>query len=217
MNKYQIKRNEVRNMILKLNTNLIPLFTGTYENIWEVSEELNAMYDRNEFMKSIVRAYKANEAMIVREIDLSFVKSIKFTGKYYSPRYYNFSTDTLDFNLNVDKKKLYKILDRLSKDTKFDAWLKENFSHRSGFISFTPNNYKDLATQIKTEGDEFEQSIGAMIQYLLLDEESKLSQIETEIYEDWSGNGYYGLNYTLACDYCEVENVEWDHKCNMTA
>jgi len=58
-------------MKVKLNTNLVPMFSGTYETLWEVIEtddngkELPVDYDRKEFMRSIIMAYNEHTKDIV--------------------------------------------------------------------------------------------------------------------------------------------------------
>lgn len=195
-------------MKVQLNTNLIPLFTGTYESpYWEVreyddgGEEVGVDYDFKEFMASIVREYQGHEEYILSELGVSFIKSIKFTGTFYSPAYYNFSTDTLDFELSINKTSMLQALATLESDPEFSKYLHDNYTSYDGFMSFTPNNYQDLAHEIKTGGQEFDQSLGALITYLAIqsgniDADGGCS-IEAMIAEDWQGNGYNGLEYTV--------------------
>lgn len=189
-----------------LNTNLIPLFNGTYETGWEVSEvndegdELEVNYDHQELMKSIAQVYQKNEAYILSELNCPFIRSIHFTGGTYSPREYNFSTDTLDFTVNIDEKKLREALETLRGNTDFETYLHENFTSYDGFISFTPNTYGELYDAITKHGDEHDQALGALITYRNkeeLDLYGKCS-IEEAIHENWQANGYEGLDYTTA-------------------
>lgn len=188
-------------MKIKLNTSLVPFFTGCYENIWEVREtdddgnELEVEYDFKDMMKSIVEAYTNHEDEILRDLEVSFIKSIKFTGGFYSPREYNFSTDNIDFEVEVDKKELNKTLDKLATDLEFRQFLTDNFSSRSGFISFTPDNYSEIVEQIETENDHLAQSVGAVIRYLATQE--TLDNIEEMVYDHWQGNGYGSLDYKI--------------------
>ena len=189
-----------------LNTNLIPLFSGTYETQWEVSEandegeELEVNYDHHELMKSIARVYQKNEDYILRELNCPFIRSIHFTGGTYSPREYNFKTDELDFTIDINEKKLQEALEGLWDNADFDAWLRENFTSRDGFISFTPNSYMKLHDAIVKHTDEHDQALGAVITYLAkknLKPHGGCS-IEEMVHENWQGNGYGGLDYTTA-------------------
>ena len=199
-----------------MNSNLIRVFSGTYENMWDVQEwndegdELAIDYKFDDLMKSIVSVYKDNEKHILTEMNIPFINSIKLKKTYFTPREYNFKTDELDFNISVNKIKLLKALDKLKDNKKFDKHLHDNYSSYDGFMSFTPNNYKELREQITTRGDEFEQSMGALITYLVGRE--RLRSIEFDVYEEWSCNGYGGLEYKLMCDACNRE-VSCYHKC----
>ena len=189
-----------------LNTNLIPLFNGTYNTQWEVSEtndegeELDVDYDFGELMKSIAHAYQKNETYILSELNCPFIRSIHFTGGTYSPREYNFSTDTLDFTVNIDERLLRVSLEALRGNKDFGTWLRENFTSRDGFISFTPNSYGELFEAITKHGDEHDQALGAFITYLNKEELDLYGKCEIDetIHEDWQGNGYEGLDYTTA-------------------
>ena len=192
-------------MNIQLNTNLVPIFSGTYESIWEVCEyndngdELEVDYKHEDLMASIAQVYGKNEAYILSKLNCPFVKNIKFTGKTFSPREYNFKTDELDFEVTIDKTMLAKTLNSLKSDKNFEAFLHDNYTSYDGFMSFTPNNYDELANQVKTQGDEFEQAIGAIITYLAKPNITHQGgcSIESMVHEDWNGNGYYGLDYQI--------------------
>ena len=187
-----------------LNTNLVPLFSGTYESIWEVYEtddqgnELPVDYNQADFMASIASEYQKHNAYIKSELAIDFIKSINFTGGTNSPREYNFSTDTLDFEVEINKTKLLQTLKNLETDQEFSKYLKDNFTSYDGFMSFTPNNYHDLKTQIVGEGDEYSQALGALITYLGKNiEHGGGTSIEEMVFDSWQGNGYGGLDYKI--------------------
>lgn len=187
-------------MIRKLNTNLVRIFSGTYESIWEVSEtdddgnELEVDYKHSDLMKSIAEEYQAHAKKIKKLLNLTFINSISFTGETWSPREYNFTTDQLDFNMDINKIKLLESLRSRKNDGKLSQFLIDNYRSRDGFISFTPDNYGELVEQIVGDGDECDQAIGAYITYLAGD---TFNEIEEAVYEDWQGNGYGGLDYKI--------------------
>ena len=204
-------------MKIKLNTNLVPIFSGTYETQWDVIEtndngdEMNVVYDHNDLMKSIANEYQNHADYILSEFEIPFIKKIKFTGGFDCPPYYNFSTDTLDFEIIVNKTQLLRALNELADGEEFATFLKEHFTSYDGFMSFTPNNYADLKIEILEEGREFTQSIGALISFLALD---KLSEIEESIHEDWRGNEYRGLDYHVECWKCDgILEYPYEHEC----
>jgi hypothetical protein len=60
-----------------------------------------------------------------------------------SPREYNFTTDKLVCEVEVDLDKLKKYCYETERE-KFEEYLKENYSSYDGFISFVPNNVKEF-------------------------------------------------------------------------
>lgn len=205
---------------IKLNTGLIPLFSGTYNTIWEIQEtdeqgnELTTKYDFKDFMKGIASVYKNKEDYILSELNVSFIKNIKFTGTFYSPREYNFSTDTLDFTIDIDKTEMLAELSNLRNDKDFETYLYDNFTDQSGFISFTPNNYASLYIAIMQENDEYHQAISALITYLAKDVINQEYNFEYTIYDHWQGNGYGGTDYDTVCEWCDKHiDYDNDYKC----
>jgi len=94
----------------------------------------------------------------------------------------------------IDKRAMLKALDELANSQKFGKFLIDHYRSRDGFISFTPDNYKELQETILSEGNEFEQAIGASIRFTA---KNNINKIESEVLEDWLCNGYYGLDYKI--------------------
>ena len=98
-------------------------------------------------------------------VDLGLgIIDIKVVGMY-SPKYYNFETDTLNFDLVTDDKFTDNIIDVINKleqseRADFSKFLKDNYTSYDGFTSFTDNNIPDLIESIK-DGEERE--IGAFL------------------------------------------------------
>lgn len=190
-------------MKLLLNTNLIPIFSGTYENMWEVREyadsgdELTPDYKQKDLLKSIAGIYQGNEEGIRKILGVPFIKKIHFTRKTWSPREYNCNTDQLDFVVTIDKREMVKTLKKLAGNKKFDGWLNANFSSYDGFISFTPNNYRELSEEILGNGREYYQAISALIRFLA---KTEYREIEQDMYGEWASNGYNGLKYTISSE-----------------
>lgn len=202
-NELKTNKTKNKNKDYSMNSDLIPLFSGTYETIWNAHEyddngyEFELDYTTKDLMKSITEAYQENTIAILNDLrgKVDFIENIEFLGTYYSPRQYNFSTDVIDFTLTINWAKLLKTLHKLKKDKLFHKFLKDNFSSYDGFISFTPDNFDDLETEILNDLQESEQSIGAIIQYLTSND--FLHEIEMNIWDYWSGNGYCGLDYKI--------------------
>lgn len=192
-------------MKVKMNTGLIPIFSGTYYTQWKVTEydedgqELDLEYDFSEFMDGIARAYDADSPQILRDMKYCapFITGITFTGAHYSPKEYNFSTDVLDFVLDVNSKMLRTKLVELKGSREFADFLSENFRSRDGFISFTPHTFAGIYDSIvhhrTGKYNRFEHALAALVTFLCRD---VLPEIEEHVCNRWDGNGYGGLDYT---------------------
>jgi hypothetical protein len=67
-----------------------------------------------------------------------------------SPREYNFTTDKLVCELEVDMDKIKKWCYETEKE-KFEEYLKENYTSYDGFISFIPNNVREFKEKEDTD------------------------------------------------------------------
>jgi len=82
-------------------------------------------------------------------------------GKIHSPQYYNFSNDEIDLTVTFSKS---KVLNEVNKNiTKFDGFLRERYSSRDGFNSFTSNNYIEW---LEDYNNEMDTAVGAVLTYL---------------------------------------------------
>ena len=82
-------------------------------------------------------------------------------GEIYSPKYYNFSNDEIDLDVTFSKS---KVLNEVNKNiTKFNEFLKERYSSRDGFNSFTANNYIEWLEDYNEDKDT---AVGAVLTYL---------------------------------------------------
>lgn len=99
--------------------------------------------------------------------------------KVDSPRFYNYSTDKLVCNIEVDKN---KFLTELQKHD-FNAWenfLLEEFSSRDGFISFYPNNPIEWAGIINEKFDTDNVVIETLLQFYL-EENGEIYEVKKEL------------------------------------
>ncbi len=90
------------------------------------------------------------------------IKSMEYKSMM-SPREYNFTTDTLVTEIEVDMGKLKAWI----ADHKecFDMYLHERYTSWSGFISFVSNNYDDF---MDTEYENIERHYHVMVDFYLL-------------------------------------------------
>lgn len=110
-----------------------------------------------------------------------FIKNVKFAG-ISSPRYYNFTTDRLLIDMDVDFDALKAwVLETEERREGFNAYLKKNYTSYDGFCSFVDNNVEGF----------FENSYGdykdVLIDYYLL-----VAILDTEHVTDksWTESSY---------------------------
>lgn len=92
------------------------------------------------------------------------ITDIKVVGMH-SPKFYNHSTDSLNFDLITDDNFTDNIIDVINnlepnEIADLSKFLKDNYTSYDGFTSFTDNNIPDLIESIK---DNEEREIGAFL------------------------------------------------------
>jgi hypothetical protein len=98
-------------------------------------------------------------------VDLGLgITDIKVVG-IHSPKYYNWSTDSLNFDLVTDDNFTDNIIDVINnlepnEIADLSKFLKDNYTSYDGFISFTDNNVDDLIVSIRNNE---EREIGAFL------------------------------------------------------
>lgn len=163
---------------LELSTNLLPLISlGTYDGqicdvnnfIYDyiidedykegyINYDLRTYWDNFDNNKYKTKLFKLSNEYVIDNIkqqltDLNIgILDIKCIN-IHSPKYYNFSTDCLNYDLSVTdyfNHTLINIINNLDdNDTNsLSKFLKDNFTSRDGYMSFTDNNIPDLINSI---------------------------------------------------------------------
>jgi hypothetical protein len=163
---------------LNLSTNLLPLITmGTYDgqicdvnnfiDDYTIDEDYKEGYinydsrtywDNFDNNKYKTKLFKLSNEYLIDNIkqqltDLNIgILDIECIG-IHSPKYYNFSTDSLNYDLSVSDNFNHILIDIINNlddnDTNsLSKFLKDNFTSRDGFMSFTDNNITDLINSI---------------------------------------------------------------------
>lgn len=148
------------------------LFEGFYETIlvdWDSVEEAERQYAEEQGRKIgyIIKwdEYKKRLGDYIFSKLKEYVKDDEIFGEFkfkeiWSPQYYNYDTDHLDGEIEVD---IDALASRIKADKKalegFDKYLHEHYSDRSGFVSFIPNNANDLFERLKFKKDSRESDV----------------------------------------------------------
>lgn len=176
---------------IKLTSDLVPIaFVGMYDG--QPSDIGNYFYD-SDFFEDNEDSFNWDVFNREKWIDFIFNNSIEFINaglfvkeinklgiginsiefiKIHSPKYYNFETDELYFDLIVNDNFNSEIIHYVNKmdsnqQKMFSEFLNKKYSSRDGFCSFTPNNIIDLVSTIENESEGYEQSISAIFSWIL--------------------------------------------------
>ena len=162
-------------------------FSGFYESIHNdelnfavesIAESKEVEYDDNVIWRKTFENVSKDYARI-------WLDESNLTGIFHelnSPRFYNFETDKII--CNIDKECLESLKSKIDLD-EFDKWVKENYSTRSGFISFVNTDTKSW-----DEWNSLEYTL--LLEYIdQNNDDLDLVANEDTIVEYMRGNGYY--------------------------
>ncbi len=110
-------------------------------------------FDGNGFMKDLANLHGE---VINDVLPCGGVKSVEVLGTT-SPREYNFATDQVDLGIEVDLPKLREYI--TANESEFEAFVKEHFTSRSGFWSYTPDNLRDFYGAVEGTSEEYDSEI----------------------------------------------------------
>jgi hypothetical protein len=160
-----------------------------------------------------------NECERVPALEGAFDLGTPKLDTIFSPREYNFLSDSVDFDLTVDKEKLFAFCEEHKED--FEAVLAHHASY-DGFHSFFPSSFEAWQTE-ETEWKRISQATEFAIIYAksYINEENscydtgeeKVKHLNEEFYRDfmnhWRENYFCG-DYLSEQDFSEAELVMHD-------
>ena len=226
---------------LNLSTNLLPLITmGTYDGqICDVNNFIDDYTIDEDYKEGYInynsetywdnfdnKKYKTKLFKLSNEYLIDYIKQeltdlnigildIECIG-IHSPQYYNFSTDSLNYDLSVSDNFnhiLINLINNLdSKDTNsLSKFLKDNFTSRDGFMSFTDNNIPDLINSIN---DFEDREISAFLTWYLKGKDIiNINNWSEFLYENIQS---YDYTEFLSDDFVAVTNEVRNHIIDYT-
>lgn len=190
---------------MKVNT-FLPLFSGFYHSVYDLdinqeiemiiehhNEENNTELLYSDFNFKI--DYKRYSEAIYEGIMEHIIKELPglvISHKYeelIQPKEYNFSTDSINIELEVDKQKLLQLIEE--NHELLNDKIKEKYTSCSGFISSYSNELNNWIWAIENEDESIKHKIGALIGMLCEDdfEEWTLTEwIHVYDYINWEVN-----------------------------
>lgn len=128
--------------VIELNTGILPIISvGTYGNEYLYEFDIEDMNDLDEYIK------EAGKEVLENALENVFTNPLVTAKSVYHPKQYNFETDELEFNLEYDSEEYARLKSNALENEAFEAFLADNYSSRSGFISFLANNIMEFEEQ----------------------------------------------------------------------
>ena len=184
-----------------------PMFEGFYYSQLDLAENIEVGEDENYSMTEEqfdeIDWNKTNENVSKFYLDYfkdelsDFFKSIGVLSlefiKVDSPKYYNYSTDKLVCNIEINKDVFVHELRKYN----FDSWeqfLKDNFTSYDGFISFYPNTTMEWDELINEEIEDDNVIIETLLQFYL-EQNEEFYKIKENLFIEIFENTFEFLEY----------------------
>lgn len=177
----------------------LPLFNGFYNSLFEYKmEEYDIQSFNDEYGTSLdYEGFEWNHTerneriskqicSIVQSLlsDENINTSINFQN-LVSPKYYNFTNDSINCEYVISQKQYYLVIDYLKSNwTEFDNWIKDRYTSSSGFISSHSNNAEVWINNMKSES-HLEHNFGAVLEFILQNEGYETMSIYEQIMDDY--------------------------------
>jgi len=160
-----------------------PMFPGFYNTIYGPDTE-HMNYDFNQYRKEICIAYCEHIGNFL--IENKVVVSMKFKA-LYSPKEYNFTTDSINVKLQISTENRHRISQLINENWEsFTEYIKEKFTSCSGFTSFWSSDsevWRTATNDFLFNGEEdYVTSLGVVLEYLC-ESEFCFNEEENDIYE----------------------------------
>lgn len=105
--------------------------------------------------------------------------------KLVSPKYYNFTNDSINCEYVISQKEYDLIVDYLKSNwTEFENWIKDRYTSSSGFISSHSNNAEVWMNNMKSES-HLEHNFGSVLEFILQNQDYNSSSVYDEIQDDY--------------------------------
>ena len=138
----------------------------------EIVELVDSKYDgTDEFFNQVLRLAPGYIQDALNEYGAK-IKVIPSSCKWYHPREYNFGDDVIQFDASVDTAWVDNKFRELSRKPDFANYLKREFSDRSGFISFMPNDVDSYNELLDPNSSDYWKVVCAIVGYLISEDTS---------------------------------------------
>ena len=194
--------------IMKVQT-FLPVFNGFYNTLFETiidnavdnqieyyneQNDTNLSYDNFDFDFISIQNEICKDAVSKVEEKLNEI-GINCSIKYetlVSPKYYNFSNDSI--NIEINFKKFSRVIEILEQNfDSFAQYIKDHYTSCSGFISSHSSYPSDWIEDLKNDAENETHKVGAVLNFILQEIEDYKDE---DLYFDLCEN-YYEIDFTI--------------------
>lgn len=119
-------------------------------------------------------------------------KVVSGSCKWNHPREYNYYDDTIEFSMTIDTNWVASKFAELSaNEPKFADYLNENYSSRSGFISYMPNDVEGYNDILDPNSSDYWKVVSAIVMFMVYDDPSIRNDVTEDMIEYLRGNADY--------------------------
>ena len=111
--------------------------------------------------------------------------------KWNRPQFYNYSDDCIEFDMSVDTGWVESKFRELSNDANFKKFLRNNFSSRSGFISYMPDDVNEYDELLDPSNNEYWKVVSAIVNYLVSEDTSIRDNITYDLEDSIISNAEF--------------------------
>lgn len=157
----------------------------------EVAQLIDEKYDgTSEFFEQVLEYAPATIQAAFDDYGIA-AKVIPGSCRWNHPRYYNYSDDVIEFDMTIDTDWVESKLAEFGNDPDFKNYIKENFSSRSGFISYMPDDVAEYSELLDPSNPEYWKVVSAVIQYIVDSDRSIAESATMDLYDDLISNANY--------------------------
>lgn len=154
----------------------------------EIVKLINEKYDgTEEFQQQVLDLAPATIQQAFDEYDIP-ATVVSGSCKWWHPREYNFSDDVIEFDMSIDTNWVENKFRELSGDSKFNKFLGERYSSRSGFMSFMPDSASEYEEILDPNSSDYWKLVSAIISYIVDSDPSISESVTEDLYEYISSN-----------------------------
>ena len=187
----------------------LPVFNGFYNTLFEnlidnavddaieyhnEQNNTNLVYDDFDFDFTTIQNKICKDAVSKIEEKLNEIGincKIKFET-LVSPKYYNFSNDSI--NIEINFKKFSRVIEILEQNfDSFSQYIKDNYTSRDGFISSYSSYASDWIEDLRENAENEAHKVGAVLDFILQEIEDYKDE---DLYFDLLDNAYF-IDYTI--------------------